>query len=86
MSSVNQFLELTIQNLRAENQELKKRVEGLTDWGKGILSEYNKVCAENDDLNAFIAKVMERVQGGTSDAEEEKTDQQQDTSTPDNID
>lgn len=67
MSSVNTFLELTIQNLRAENQELKKRVEGLTNWGKGILSEYNKVCAENDGLNAFITKVMERVQGGISD-------------------
>ena len=64
------FLEVMIQNLRAENQELKKKVEDMTEWGKVILADYQTMAEENEQLKEFINKVMQRVQEGAGDGKE----------------
>ena len=69
------YLELMIQGLRAENEELKKKVEDMTEWGKVILADYKALSDENDEMRKFIDKVMQRVQGEASDGTtEEKAD------------
>jgi hypothetical protein len=72
------YLELMIQKIRAENEELKKKNEELIKFGQDLLDEHARVCAEADEMKAFIDKVMQRVQEqehGTQEAEAQDTAQ-----------
>lgn len=58
------YLELMIQNIKAENEELKKKNNELTAWGEAILASYKQVVDENEQMQLFIDKVMQRVKEG----------------------
>jgi hypothetical protein len=68
MSAVVHHLELTIAVLRQEIEQLKKKNEEHEVWGKAILADFQRVCQEADEMQAFITKVMARVK------EQEATD------------